>query len=137
MSHFFFYKSFITNFEIMFVPNPSDESTSQTISNLTRVFSLNDLPDEILLKLFSYLGPKDLGRCLQVSKRFNRIAKDESIPNAALLGPLSPSAMSIWCGQRTCLVEIVDREPSWLRVWRDCRASWRRWYANTLDRLRK
>ena len=60
----------------MFVANPSDESTSQTISILTRVFSLNDLPDEILLKLFSYLGPKDLGRCLQVSKRFNQIAKD-------------------------------------------------------------
>ena len=124
----------------MSVGNPSNESTFQTISILTRVFSLEDLPDEILLKLFSYLGPKDLGRCLQVSKRFNRIAKDESIPNAALLGPsvlpLSRS-LGLWSGQRTCLVEIVDREPSWLRVWRDCRASWRRWYANTLDRLRK
>ena len=73
----------------------SDESSFQKISLLILELSLNELPDEILLKLFSYLQPKDLGRCLQVCKRFNQIAKDESIwkniiINAALLGPLPP-----------------------------------------------
>mgnify|MGYP001496083091 CR=1 FL=1 len=120
----------------MSVGNPSNESTFQTISILTRVFSLDDLPDEILLKLFSYLGPKDLRRCLQVSKRFNRIAKDESIPNAGLLGPWSPCLSRTACMGK-CVFETVDREPWWLRVWRDCCASWRRWHANTLGRLRK
>ena len=62
------------------------ESITEKISNVTRtghcfsisskVFSLIDLPDEILLKIFLFLPPKDLGRCLQVSKRFNQILKD-------------------------------------------------------------
>ena len=62
------------------------ESITEKISNVTRtghcfsisskVFSLIDLPDEILLKIFMSLPPKDLGRCLQVSKRFNQILKD-------------------------------------------------------------
>jgi hypothetical protein len=39
--------------------------------------SLNDLPDEILLKIFSYFGPEDL--CLiiaKVCKRWNILVKD-------------------------------------------------------------
>ena len=62
------------------------ESITEKISNVTRmghcfsisskVFSLIDVPDEILLKIFMSLPPKDLGRCLQVSKRFNQILKD-------------------------------------------------------------
>lgn len=63
------------------------DSMTEKISNMTRmvhcssisskVFFLNDLPDEILLKIFLYLSsPKDFGRCLQVSKRFNQILKD-------------------------------------------------------------
>ena len=81
----------------MAMANPSEKSTLQKlsesitekISNVSRmgycssisskVFSLNDLPDEILLKIFLSLPPKELGRCLQVSKRFNQIAKDEKL----------------------------------------------------------
>ena len=65
------------------------DSITENISNLSqmvnsssilsKVFSLNDLPDEVLLKIFFNLPPKDLGRCLQVSKRFNQIGKDEKI----------------------------------------------------------
>ena len=41
-----------------------------------QVSYLNRLPDENLLEIFLYLRHKNLGRCLQVSKRFNQIAKD-------------------------------------------------------------
>ena len=37
------------------------------------------LPDESIFEIFSYLGPQELGRCLQVSKRFNKIAKDSKL----------------------------------------------------------
>ena len=43
--------------------------------------SLEILPEEIVLKIFAYLETKDLGRCLQVSKRFRNIAQDESLWN--------------------------------------------------------
>ena len=102
------------DFEIM-----SDESSFQKISLLILELSLNGLPDEILLKLFSYLRPKDLGRCLQVCKRFNQIAKDESIwkniiISAALLGPLPPS----WeegraIGQRKYYICHFTRSTQW------------------------
>ena len=39
--------------------------------------SLNDLPDEILLKILSHLGPEDLCRVIaKVSERWNVLAKD-------------------------------------------------------------
>lgn len=37
------------------------------------------LPDEIILKIFFYLGAMDLGRSLQVDKQWHRIASDESL----------------------------------------------------------
>jgi len=44
----------------------------------TETLSLNDLPDEILLKILSHFGPEDL--CFIISKvcdRWNTLAKDE------------------------------------------------------------
>ena len=41
--------------------------------------TLEDLPDELQLKIFSHLCIKDLVRCVQVSKRTRRICLDESI----------------------------------------------------------
>ena len=38
--------------------------------------SLNDLPDEILLHILSYIGTEDLCLIAKVSERFNVIAKD-------------------------------------------------------------
>jgi len=42
--------------------------------------SINDLPDEILLKILSYFGPEDL--CLIIAKvceRWNAVAKDMAL----------------------------------------------------------
>ena len=39
---------------------------------------IETLPDETLLNLFKFLKFKDLGRCLQVSKRFRKMALDET-----------------------------------------------------------
>ena len=41
--------------------------------------NLNDLPDEVILNIFTYLSTKDLGRCACVSKRFKSISKTESL----------------------------------------------------------
>ena len=40
---------------------------------------IENLPEEILLKIFAFLEPEDLVRCLQVSKSFRRISKDEGL----------------------------------------------------------
>ena len=40
---------------------------------------IENLPDEILLEICTYFGLKDLGRCLQVSKRFRKITKDKKL----------------------------------------------------------
>ena len=42
-------------------------------------FSLDDLPDEVILRVFSNLGIKDLIRCGQVSKRTRSISQDEQL----------------------------------------------------------
>merc|ERR1711981_660100 len=42
-------------------------------------FPIETLPDETLLHLFKFLKFKDLGRCLQVSKRFRKMALDETL----------------------------------------------------------
>merc|ERR1712223_285066 len=41
--------------------------------------SFSDMPDEILLKIFSFLDMKHLLRCAQLSKRINPICHDESL----------------------------------------------------------
>ena len=40
---------------------------------------MDTLPDEILLKLFRHLDLLDLGECVMVSKRFQRICHDQSL----------------------------------------------------------
>jgi hypothetical protein len=40
---------------------------------------METLPDEILLKTFSYLNILDIGECVMVSKRFQRICQDKSL----------------------------------------------------------
>ena len=46
---------------------------------LKKSYSWNNLPDEIILKILSYLSIKDLGQCAQVSKRFQKICYTESL----------------------------------------------------------
>ena len=58
---------------------------------------INRLSDEMLLHIFKWLPKKALMRCCQVSKRFNQVAKDESLwVRLDLAGRcLRPGAMSI------------------------------------------
>ena len=41
--------------------------------------SLQDMPDEIVLKVFTYLGIKNLLKMCQTSKRYHEICQDESL----------------------------------------------------------
>ena len=41
---------------------------------------LTDIPDEIILKIFSYLSIQDLGKWTKVSKRFRNICWDKTLP---------------------------------------------------------
>ena len=41
---------------------------------------ITDLPDEVILKLFSYLSIQDLGNWTKVSKRFRNICWDKALP---------------------------------------------------------
>ena len=43
------------------------------------MFTIQDLPDELVLKIFSYLDTKDLIICGQVSKRIRRISHDSTL----------------------------------------------------------
>ena len=45
----------------------------------TQIFKLGDLPDELILKMFSYLSVKDLMNCGQVSERIRAISHDETL----------------------------------------------------------
>ena len=46
---------------------------------------LSDLPDEVLLKIISYLNLKGLAQCAQVSKRLRNICKDVSLWETMIL----------------------------------------------------
>ena len=56
--------------------------------------NLSDLPDEVMLKILTYLNFKDLARCAKVSKRLRKVCKDKS-----LCGELAPysAAMKRLC----------------------------------------
>ena len=43
-------------------------------------YHLTDLPDEVILKIFSHLCIKDLGNWTKVSKRFRNIYWDKALP---------------------------------------------------------
>ena len=41
--------------------------------------NLSDLPDEVMLKILTYLNFKDLARCAKVSKRLRKVCKNKSL----------------------------------------------------------
>jgi hemerythrin len=45
---------------------------------------LTDIPDEIILKIFSYLSIQDLGKWTKMSKRFRNICWDKALPYGAM-----------------------------------------------------
>ena len=57
-------------------PYNSDEAI---ITEKTQTFELGNLPDEVILQMFSYLSVKDLMNCGQVSERIRSISHDETL----------------------------------------------------------
>lgn len=50
----------------------------------TQIDFVNELPQEISLKIFSYLNSKELDRCLRVNKTWKVLASDKALWNALL-----------------------------------------------------
>ena len=68
------------DFHFMAVENQGQSIFQNIIVKISnQELSLNDLPDEILIQIFMCLRPKNLGRFLLVSKRFNKITKDKRL----------------------------------------------------------
>ena len=60
----------------------NEENIAELISQIDFIkaeFLFDDLPDEVQLKIFKFLGIEDIIQCAQVSKRTRRICNDESI----------------------------------------------------------
>ena len=58
----------------------SDQNTEEEVKSKEDIPSpFEKLPDEIILKIFSFLSFKSLGNCNQVSSRMKRIAGDTSL----------------------------------------------------------
>ena len=56
----------------------SEDSCGIPGEQTNAVLTLQDMPDEIILKIINYLKIKDLGRCAKVSKRLKTIWYDSS-----------------------------------------------------------
>ena len=66
-----------------------NDVTLDTNRSKTLAQNLQDLPDEIILKVLSYSEPKDLIRSRQVSKRLRKISNDNSLwQNVHLVGKM-------------------------------------------------
>ncbi|XP_066921855.1 F-box/LRR-repeat protein 5-like [Clytia hemisphaerica] len=59
--------------EKILISKPSDDQ-NEDIDIVSEGMTIEKLPIEMLTVIFSYLGPRDLGRCAQVSKKWNSIA---------------------------------------------------------------
>ena len=57
------------------------------------MLSLEDLPDEIILKIFNLINIKDLFRCLAVNKKLRMIANDQSLWNTMHLTDRLPAEL--------------------------------------------
>ena len=63
----------------MATPSKRPKLTFETLIDTKEEKLLDDLPDEVQLKIFKFLGIEDIVHCAQVSKRTRRICNDESI----------------------------------------------------------
>ena len=74
--------------------NENNNERLQTLAKRPKISpkTLDDLPDEILLKIYAYLSMKNLVRCSGVSKRIRRVCHDESLwQKINLYGKIVPS----------------------------------------------
>ena len=63
----------------MATPSKRPKLTFETLIDTKEETLLDDLPDEVQLMIFKFLGIEDIIHCAQVSKRTRRICNDESI----------------------------------------------------------
>jgi len=63
----------------MATPSKRPKLTFETLIDTKEETLVDDLPDEVQLKIFKFLGIEDIVHCAQVSKRTRRICNDESI----------------------------------------------------------
>ncbi|RUS92154.1 hypothetical protein EGW08_000007 [Elysia chlorotica] len=80
------------------------------------------LPDHLALKILQYLSPKELLTAGQVSKRWTRLANDNSLWRAKC--------------EETTLEIPVPSAPEWKRVYKDnlyLRLNWNKGYYSTVD----
>ena len=56
-----------------------DSAKHQRLSTVYLAVYFEDLPDEILLKIFQYLNMKEIVYCAQMSKRIRKITHDQSL----------------------------------------------------------
>ena len=70
--------------------------------------NFSDLPDEVMLKILTYLNFKDLAKCAKVSKRLRKVCKDKS-----LCGELAPysAAMKRLCKDIEANVDQFKSKP--------------------------
>ena len=61
--------------------NENNNERLQTLVKRPKISpkTLNDLPEEVLLKIYAYLSIRNLVRCSGVSKRIRRVCLDESL----------------------------------------------------------
>ena len=74
--------------------NENNNERLQTLAKRPKISpkTLNELPEEVLMKIYAYLSIKNLVRCSGVSKRIRRVCLDESLwQKINLYGKIVPS----------------------------------------------
>lgn len=80
--------------------NEVEEEEEEAEGEEVAVSLAEQVPTEVMLKILSYLSPRDLSRCAQVSQQWNQLAMDPSLWQA--LWPVQWAAgedrrLRCWC----------------------------------------
>ncbi|CAD5218421.1 unnamed protein product [Bursaphelenchus okinawaensis] len=88
------------------------------------------LPDTLLLNIFSKLEPVELYRCLRVSRRWHRVALEQSLWKSFCKDP-DKYRLGSRIAERQQIVALSDRhgEFEWKRVFEERLRLWRNWHA--------
>src|ERR1700690_3748393 len=78
---------------VQFDPN---NNSSYQLPVIGTGVGFNELPDEIIQKIFSYLSDSALGNCCQVSKTWNAIAGEESFRDSLYSEPAIAFGKEKW-----------------------------------------
>ena len=74
-----------------------------------KMASISLLPDELLLDIFAYLDAIDINSCVQVSKRFREILKEQTIQKRILQSgqPIPPNLIVFFYNNNCELIKYV------------------------------